>query len=50
VLFLARTHALGLGGLGVLVVIVVAWRLLAAPAAGLPMDLRRVLAWRAASS
>ncbi len=50
VLFVARTHALGLGGLAVLVVLVVAWRLIAAPGAGLGRDLRAVLAWRVASS
>lgn len=46
ILFVARTHALGLNGLLVLVALVVAWRLAAAPVGGLGRDLRRVLAWR----
>jgi hypothetical protein len=46
VLFLARTHALGLGGLGVLVVLVIAWRVLVARSGGLGRDLRAALAWR----
>lgn len=46
-LFLARTHALGLLGLGVLWVLVASWRLLAGPVGRLPGDVRRVLAWRA---
>jgi hypothetical protein len=46
-LFVARTHALGLNGLAVVAVLVVAWRWFAAPLAGLPGDVRRVLAWRA---
>jgi hypothetical protein len=48
VVFLARTHALGVNGLAVLVVLVGAWRLLAA--GGLAATLRSVrdvLAWRA---
>ncbi len=46
VLFLARTHALGVVGLAVLMALVVAWRLLAAPLDGLATDVRRTLAWR----
>ena len=46
VLFIARTHALGLNGLGVLVVLVVAWRLLVARPAGLVDDLVATLRWR----
>jgi len=48
VVFLARTHALGVNGLAVLVVLVIAWRVLAA--GGLATTLRSVrdvLAWRA---
>ena len=48
VVFLARTHALGVNGLAVLVVLVIAWRVLAA--AGLAVTwraVRDVLAWRA---
>jgi hypothetical protein len=47
ILFLARTHAVGLTGLAVLAVLVVAWRLLAAPVTGIRTDLVRILAWRA---
>ena len=47
VLFLARTHALGLGGLTELVVLVAAWRLLVARPAGLDRSLRATLRWRA---
>jgi hypothetical protein len=46
VLFIARTHALGLNGLGLLVVLVVAWRLLVARPAGLVDDLVATLRWR----
>ena len=46
VLFLARTHALGLGGLGVLVVLVAAWRLIVAGRDGLFGSLRRTFSWR----
>jgi hypothetical protein len=46
ILFLARTHAVGLTGLAVLAALVIVWRLLAAPVAGLRGDLARVLAWR----
>ena len=45
-LFLARTHALGLNGLLILVVLVAAWRLLVAPVGSLSRDLRAVAAWR----
>ena len=47
-LFLARTHALGLGGLAILAVIVLAWRILAGPPAGLGGAIRRIVTWRAA--
>jgi hypothetical protein len=47
ILFLARTNALGLGGLAILGTLVLVWRLLAGPAAGLGGDVRRMLAWRA---
>ncbi len=47
VVVLARTHALGLNGAAVLVVLLLAWRLLAGPPAGLAADLRQVLRWRA---
>jgi len=47
ILFLARTNALGLGGLAILGTLVLVWRLLAGPAAGLGDDLRRILTWRA---
>lgn len=46
ILFLARTHALGLGGLAVLAALVLIWRLLAGPAAGLLGSIRQVFAWR----
>jgi len=46
ILFLARTHAVGLTGLAVLAVLVVAWRLLAAPVPGLRSDLVRTLRWQ----
>jgi hypothetical protein len=46
VLFIARTHALGLNGLAILVVLVVAWRLLVARPAGLVDDLVATLRWR----
>jgi hypothetical protein len=46
VLFIARTHALGLNGLAILVVLVVAWRLLVARPAGLLDDLVATLRWR----
>ena len=47
ILFLARTHAVGLTGLTVLIVLVVAWRLLAAPIHGLRADVARTLRWQA---
>jgi hypothetical protein len=47
VLFVARTHALGVNGLIVLLVLVLAWRLLASYPAGLLADARDVLRWRA---
>jgi hypothetical protein len=46
VLFLARTHALGLGGLAVLLAITTGWRFLVASRGGLARDLRAALAWR----
>jgi hypothetical protein len=45
-LFVARTHAIGLNGLVVLVVLVAAWRLLVAPVGDLAKDLRAAAAWR----
>ena len=45
-LFIARTHAVGLNGLIVLVVVIVAWRVLVAPVGSLARDLRTALAWR----
>ncbi len=45
-LFLARTHALGLNGLLILVVLVAAWRLLVAPIGNLAKDLRAAAGWR----
>jgi hypothetical protein len=45
-LFVARTHALGLVGLGILVVLVAAWRLVAAPDAGLARAIATTLRWR----
>ena len=46
ILFVARTHALGVAGLAILLVLVAVWRWLAAPPAGLGRDLVRTLAWR----
>ncbi len=47
VVFVARTHALGVNGLAVLIALVVAWRLLAADGAGgLWRDVRMALSWR----
>jgi hypothetical protein len=46
ILFLARTHALGLGGLAILIGLVVAWRILAGPLAGLGGTTRDAIAWR----
>lgn len=48
-LFLARTHAVGLDGLAVLAAIVLAWRILAGPSAGLGGAIGRIVTWRAAS-
>ncbi|MEA2546960.1 MAG: hypothetical protein QOI09_2233 [Chloroflexota bacterium] len=45
-LFVARTHALGLDGVMILLVLVVAWRLLVAPVSGLARDLRAAAGWR----
>jgi hypothetical protein len=45
-LFVARTHALGLNGLAILVAIVAVWRVLAAPVDGLMAGVRDTLAWR----
>ena len=47
VLFVARTHALGLIGLGVLAVFVMVWRLAAGPGDGLLRDLAAIIRWRA---
>ncbi len=48
VVFVARTHALGINGLAILLGLVVAWRLLAArDVAGLWRDIRTALTWRA---
>jgi hypothetical protein len=46
ILFIARTHALGLNGVAVLVVLVLAWRLLVARPAGLVDDVVATLRWR----
>jgi hypothetical protein len=46
-LFVARTHALGVVGVAVVLVLVAAWRVAAAPLDGLLHDLRRTLSWRA---
>ena len=46
ILFLARTHALGFGGLAILIGLVVAWRILAGPLAGLGGTVRDAIAWR----
>ena len=45
-LFVARTHALGLVGLAILVVLVAAWRLVAAPDGGLTRAIATTLRWR----
>lgn len=45
-LFVARTHALGLDGLAVLVALAIGWRVLAAPLDGLGADLRHTVRWR----
>jgi hypothetical protein len=46
ILFLARTHALGVNGLLVLAILVAVWRILAGPMPGLRADLARTLTWR----
>jgi hypothetical protein len=46
ILFLARTHALGLGGLAILVGLAVVWRVLAGPLAGLGAATRAAITWR----
>lgn len=48
ILFLARTHALGLGGLAILIGLVVAWRILAGSLAGLGAAAGQAIAWRPA--
>jgi hypothetical protein len=45
-LFVARTHALGLDGLAVVVALVIGWRVAAAPLDGLGADLRRTVSWQ----
>jgi hypothetical protein len=45
-LFLARTHALGLGGLAILFALVIAWRILAGPLAELGTAVSDAIAWR----
>jgi hypothetical protein len=48
VVFLARTHALGVNGMAVLVVLVIAWRVLAAGGLALTWrSVKDVMAWRA---
>ena len=48
-LFLARTHAVGLGGLAILLAVLLAWRLLAGPPAGLVQAAARIATWRTAA-
>jgi hypothetical protein len=48
ILFVARTHALGLGGLAILALLVIAWRLLAGPTNGVLRAAARIAIWRAA--
>lgn len=48
ILFVARTHALGVGGLAVLVALVIAWRLAAGPTNGVLRAAARIAIWRAA--
>jgi hypothetical protein len=48
-LFVARTHALGLVGLAILLVLVAGWRLVAAPDAGLTRAIGTTLRWRSAA-
>ncbi|HLO35594.1 MAG TPA: hypothetical protein VK194_05910, partial [Candidatus Deferrimicrobium sp.] len=45
-LFIARTHAVGVDGLLILVALIVAWRAIASPLAGVLGDIRRAFAWR----
>jgi hypothetical protein len=45
-LFVARTHALGVDGVAILLVLVVAWRFLVAPVGSMVTDLRAAVAWR----
>ena len=48
IVFVARTHALGVNGMAVLIALVVAWRVLAAgDLGGLWRDVRAALTWRA---
>jgi hypothetical protein len=46
ILFVARTHALGLGGLAILLGLVVGWRLLAGEVRGIAADLRDTALYR----
>jgi hypothetical protein len=46
ILFVARTHALGLMGLALLLLLVLLWRWLAGPDAGLARDLLAAARWR----
>jgi hypothetical protein len=46
ILFLARTHALGLVGLLVVLALVAAWRVLAGPDGGLRSTITRTVTWR----
>lgn len=47
VVFVARTHAVGVNGLAILLLLVVAWRILAAGGLrGLSRDLRMAIGWR----
>jgi hypothetical protein len=46
ILFLARTHALGLGGLAILIGLVTAWRLVAGHDDGLVRTVARIVTWR----
>jgi hypothetical protein len=50
ILFVARTHALGLMGLALLLVLVLAWRWLAGPDGGLGRDILAAARWRLPSS
>jgi hypothetical protein len=49
ILFLARTHALGLLGFGLLLALALGWRLVAGRGAGLFATLRKAASWRLAS-